>query len=111
MEVEWGLLPLGTEARSFLANPLGADVMATISHCEEHHQSEDEEQPIPTRGRVESIVAVYWHTAPRPNEDPRHHYPVPGTGVLEPRETADGWEPENEDGPQFAGYIVKLALP
>ena len=108
-EVEWGLVPVSSESRSYLIDPLGAKVVAGITHCETHHEGEDDEQPIPTRGRVKSIVAAYWQLAPRRNEDPRVHYPVAGTGILEPRETADGWEPEIEGGSRFEGYIVTLA--
>jgi hypothetical protein len=59
---------------------------------------------------VEAIEAAYWHLAARPGKDPRVLYPVEGTGVLERRATADGWEPERADGRKFEGYIVTLTL-
>ena len=98
---------------SYLSRALGADVANRITHSETHHQSEDDEPPVPTRGRVESIEAAYWDLAPRPGDaqrimDQRIMYPVEGTSVLEPRTTADGWEPERTDGREFEGYIVTL---
>ena len=39
---------------------------------------------------------------------PRVMYPDGGTGVLESRQDADGWEPENT-AMDFGGYIVELA--
>lgn len=108
-DVEWGLLPVSSEAGEYLIEPLGGEVVASITHCETHHEGEDDPQPVPTAGRVESILAAYWEIAPRPNTDSRVLHPVAGTGVLEPRDTADGWEPEVEGGPRFEGYIVTLA--
>jgi hypothetical protein len=108
-EVEWGLLPASDGDRAYLIEPLGAAVVGGITHCETHHAGEDDEQPVPTRGRVESITAAYWHVAPRAGGDQRVHYPVAGSAVLERRETANGWEPETEGGPRFEGYIVELA--
>jgi len=66
-------------------------------------------EPTPTRARVESIEAVYWERAPRPDEDPVVVYPVAGTGALERRQSFNRWEPETDGGPHFAGYIVELA--
>ena len=108
-EVEWGLTPISPGERSFLLEPLGAEVVDEISHCETHHEdSADDVQPVPARGRVESITAVYWARAPRLGGDPREYHPVAGTAVLERRETADGWEPQAEGGPCFEGYLVEL---
>jgi hypothetical protein len=108
--VRWGLVPSTEESRTFLAGPLGEELSAAITHYETHHeQADDPLQPLPTRGRVESIQAVYWMRAPRSGENPRALWPVEGTAELRSRDQADGWEPESEDGPSFEGYIVELA--
>lgn len=106
-EVEWGLLP--ARDRSYLARPLGQALADSITHFETHHEGVHEEQPMPTPGRIESILAAYWQLAPRPSEDPRVVYPVAGTAVLEARDSADGWEPEKGDGVRFEGYIVAVS--
>jgi hypothetical protein len=108
-KVEWGLLPVSDDSRAYLGEPLGAEVVGGITHCETHHEGDDDEPPVPTRGRVESITAAYWYVAPRPGGDQRVHYPVAGSAILEERDKADGWEPEIEGGPRFEGYIVELA--
>src|SRR3954453_6045775 len=46
-EVEWGLLPMSGESRSYLKDPLGTDVVAEITHREAHHEGEDDKQPLP----------------------------------------------------------------
>lgn len=110
-EVEWALTPMLPEERSFLVEPLGSEILDGISHCETHHDHpHDEPRPIPTRGRVESIEAVYWTRAPRPGQDRHVVYPVEGSAVVVKRETVDGWEPEDEGGLRHEGYIVDLAL-
>jgi hypothetical protein len=107
-EIEWGLLP--ETDRSYLTGALGIDVANSITHFETHHQLEDDEQPVPTKARVESIEAAYWRLARRSGEDPRRLYPVEWTCHLELRDTADGWEPERDDGRRFEGCIVTLTL-
>ena len=69
-EVEWGLVPVSSESRSYLLDPLGAEVVAGITHYQTHHEGEDDERQL-TRGRVESIVAAYWQVAPRRNQQIR----------------------------------------
>jgi hypothetical protein len=94
---------------SFFIEQLGNEFGDWISHCETHHyRPDDDPQPVETRGRVRFITAVYWARASQPGEDPRAQYPVPGTSVLETRDSADGWEPEDDDGPRLEGYIVEL---
>src|SRR3954464_2906586 len=63
-EVAWGLVPLPTDDQ-YLVGVLGAEVAAGLTHRETHHADEDE-RPVPTRVRIESISAVYWHEAPGP---------------------------------------------
>jgi hypothetical protein len=105
-EVLWPVVPASDVTGSWLAEPLGKEVARAITHYETHH----DEEPAPTiRARVVSIDAVYWELAPRPSEDPGVRYPVPKTGVLERRQSADGAELEIDGGPSFAGYIVELA--
>ncbi len=105
-EVLWDLVPADDEFRSWLGTPLGAAVVGSITHYETHHGNGKDVNPTSTRGRVDSIDAVYWQLAPRPGGDPRVLYPVAGTGALESRERADGREPETDGGPSFGGYIV-----
>ena len=107
-EVEWGLLTADDDFREWIESPLGAELAESITHYEAHHQGDDDPQPTPTRGRVESIAAVYWRLAPLSGSDARIMYPVFDTAVLERREQADGWEPEVDGGPSFHGYIVEL---
>jgi hypothetical protein len=107
-EVEWGLMPLSSEDRLFLIEPLGAETVDGLTHVETHHEdARDPVQPVRVRARVEAISAVYWARAPHSGDDERVLYPVSGTAVLESRETADGWEPEH-DALRFEGYIVEL---
>jgi hypothetical protein len=110
-EVEWGLTPVSADARSFLAEPLGTEIVDQLTHFETHHEgASDQTQAALTHGRVESIQAVYWQRAPRSGGDPRVVYPVAGTALLKMRETANGWEPDNDrDKLGFEGYIVELS--
>jgi hypothetical protein len=108
--VRWGLVPATEESRTFLAGPLGRELADAITHCETHHEQPDDPlQPVPTRGRVEAIQAVYWMLAPRSGENPRALWPVDGTAEFQSRDMADGWEPESENGRSFHGYMVELA--
>ena len=107
--VDWALTPISAEATSFLAKPLGADVVDGISHYEGHHPDEDEPARTLTRGRVESIKAVYWGLDRRPGEAPVYD-PRPLSAVYESRDSADGSDPdEREGGLRFSGYIVELS--
>ena len=109
--VLWGLVPASEQFKSELAKQLG-EVADRLTHCETHHDMDDEIRPIPIRGKVEGIYAVYWIRESQ-RDDPRVYESVPGTGVLESRETANGWEPEDETTSSrvrtFEGYIVELA--
>jgi hypothetical protein len=107
-EVLWDVLPTPPQHKPYLSELLGPELAGTIDFREEHHE-DPRFQPrlVPTRGRVESIAAVYCQRAPRAGEEPRELFVVPGTTVLEQRERADGWEPEG-DGLRFEGYVVEL---
>lgn len=110
-DVEWILVEADDAARASFGKTLGPEIGQSITHWETHHQDDDEERLAATRACVESITAVYWRYAPRTGADERVLHPVAGTGVFEPRTGADGWEPESDAGPSFAGYIVDLSPP
>ena len=110
-DVIWGLVPASEALKRELGKQLGDEVAAEITHYETHHEDDDEVRPSPTRGRIEAIHAVYWTRAAAP-EAPQVYESVPGTGVLEERDNADGWESDDEAGNRlrsFEGYIVTLA--
>jgi hypothetical protein len=121
-EVEWRLNPVSPDERSFFAGPLGDEVASSITHSENHH-SGDRVAPETTRGRVDSITAVYWRVGPRPGENPRVPnilYPLGGSALLEERDSTNGGErprrsrsrlnlwPKRFKHTTFAGYIVDL---
>ena len=111
-DVEWRLNPVSADERSWFAEPLGDDIAASITHCENHHSGAGRVSPDLTRGRVESITAVYWSVGPRPGKDKRHPdnalYPVVGSALLEERDTGTGSEPKPFKDASFPGYIVEL---
>ncbi len=57
-------------------------------------------------GTVRSIDAAWCRFAPR-GWDILSFYPVPGTTLIEPRTTADGWE-EEARRVFLVGYLVTL---
>jgi hypothetical protein len=67
-EVAWRLNPVSADERSWFAEPLGDGIAASITHCENHHSGAGRVSPDLTRGRVESITAVYWSVGPRPGK-------------------------------------------
>jgi hypothetical protein len=60
----------------------------------------------PFRVGVLSIQAVTHQVTPRPGEDPRTYYPVPGTAVLTEVEESAPWF--ESGGLTFAGYLIDL---
>jgi len=124
-EVEWRVNPVSPDTRTFFAGPLGDEVASSITHFENHH-SGDRIAPETTRGRVDSITAVYWRVEPHPGESslaPNALYPVGGSALLEERDSTNGrerprrsrfrvnlWQKRFDDM-TFAGYIVDLAPP
>jgi hypothetical protein len=98
--VTWQCGPTDGE---WLTGVLGPELARTVTHHEEHHGGEDTQ---PLVGTVQSIRAVCHDLAPRPGENPRVMYSVPGTTVLTEVETADGWF--KGDKGHFAGYLIEL---
>jgi hypothetical protein len=88
---------------------LDSSIAASITHHEVHHAQDPSLLGV-TRGVVRSIDAVYCRYA----LDGRAASPVPGSGELRPRLSADGWEEETTDDewvePRFVGYLVQLEL-
>ena len=101
--VSWKLSPKVDS--DFLANVVGLEVVNTLTDAYENPgDMPDETQPTP--GTITSIRAAFCEYAPVPT-DSRSLYPLAGSGVLEPRSGADGWEPES--GPRrFVGYVVEV---
>jgi hypothetical protein len=109
--VTWGLLPASEHLTSELANQFGEGVARKLTHYETHHEMDGDPEAIPTRGGVEAIDAAFCVVEADP-DNPQFYEPVPDSGVLEPRQSANGWEPEDEPGGKryrtFSGYIVTL---
>jgi hypothetical protein len=109
--VMWGLLPASAHLRSALAVEFGEGVAQQLTHYETHHEIDGDPETVPTRGRVEAIDAAFCVLEARP-DNARFYEPIAGSGVLESRQSADGWEPEDEPGGKryrrFSGYIVTL---
>ncbi|MFG1925415.1 DUF6578 domain-containing protein [Cryptosporangium sp. NPDC048952] len=102
-EVSWTLQDADDE---WLANILGDDAARGVTKAEEHHGGVPDDAPA-TTGRVAAIKAVHHRYAPKPGDDPRARYVVPGSGVVTTIESADGWTPDQGEL-SFAGYIVDL---
>jgi hypothetical protein len=88
--------------RDYLSVVVGEKMAAEITHYEDHHDVSDGGTTLIV-GTVRTIEAVSCRFAV---QGPAFH-PVPGTAVIEPRSSADGWE--KEDGElNFLGYIVTI---
>ena len=102
--------------RAFLDGVLGADVVDTITDWEEHHGGDDEAVELhDLHGAVRSIDAVFCRYTPPDGE--RISMPIDGSGQLEPRTSADGWEhdidpevpaAESTLDHDFIGYLVDI---
>jgi len=105
--VTWTTFEASTAAKQEFAELFGPEG-AQVTDIEAHHGPLHDDQPTraQTTGTVTAIKAVYWPRGLRHGES---GYPVTGRATLEPRISADGWEPEEEAGPSFHGYIVDLA--
>lgn len=101
--VEWSAYPVTD--RDWYSGFLDAELVATITDHEEHHS--DVSQLARLRGVVESIGAVFCHY----RLVGQMATPIAGSGFVEQRDSADGWEMEGElgEGPTFAGYLVMVA--
>lgn len=108
----------GDVDRDWLAQVLDTAVVDSITDREEHHGGEDEPVELhELHGIVRSIDAVFCrYTAP---DGDRISVPVGGSGRLEPRTSADGWEHDVDPevpaaepalGHDFIGYLVDLDL-
>jgi hypothetical protein len=105
--VTWNLDP--SVDSQWLTPVLGDEEAAKITHQETHHGPEPEDRTtIPTHGVVKSIRAVFCRYAPRPDQDQTVRYPVPGTSIVEPRDSADGRDDREDDELRLCGYIVEL---
>lgn len=100
--VEWTTVRV-TDPADY-AELLDAETAASITDHEEHHTDRPTDlQHI--RGLVRQIDAVYG----RYRLDGQTALPVPGSGVLAPRTSVDGWEDDDSgDGPRFVGYLVRV---
>jgi len=103
-QVSWTLLPSNASwLRPLL--PAGTDV--TIDAAEERH-GDAPDGTAATAGTVSAITAIHHRYAPKPGEDARTLYPVPGSAALSAITSADGWTPDDGDL-RFVGYLVRLA--
>jgi hypothetical protein len=96
-------------AYDFLCQVIGSELTAKITDAEDHHQAIVTDD-IATCGTVTSIEAAFCSFAPKPDDPTAGRpilQPVQGTGELEARETADGWEQETERR-RFVGYLVTI---
>jgi len=104
--IEWNVHAVAD--REYLAAVLGEDEAGRVTDAEDHHDVDERPSHL-ARGVVRSIDAVFCEYAPR-TAGSRELFVVPGTGVLEPRETADGWEGREKVGAgrKFIGYLVNV---
>jgi len=131
-EVEWYLFPLSHEERVYNLEPLGEELLGSITHStspDELIPAKKRSEAVRTRGRVESLSAVYfrWVRIPwwRRRSDqpglgssvlkigtwlgPRTYRPVVGSAVLEARERPDFRPASDPDLGGLEGYIVDLS--
>jgi hypothetical protein len=92
--------------RVALAQTLGPETAARLTHAEDHHGALPE-GTAPTTGTVRTISAAFCRYAVRDEERDAVGHPAPGTTVLKRRTDADGREPDSRELP-FVGYVVEL---
>jgi hypothetical protein len=105
--VEWTLYE--ESDRDWLTSVLGEDLAQQVTHGEEHHGGVPDDLATAV-GEVTRIRAVRNRFGPDPNSVSAAapvHVPIPGTGLVEDVEDADGWFPEEGDL-HFNGYLVDL---
>lgn len=100
--VSWSTIPV--DDHSWYAQFLDPDVAAAITDREEHHS--DASRLNQLARLVREIDAVFC----RYQDDNSAALPVGGSGELEPRSTADGWEDDDAlgIGRSFVGYLVTV---
>lgn len=109
-EVEWDIWPFPEEWPG-VVEPLGEELLSTITHYafpdDGRTPANQLERAVRTRGRVESIGAVYFKWV-RTHRWGRDYRPVTGSAWLEPR---DEPFPELTNDPlrKLAGFIVELS--
>jgi hypothetical protein len=101
--VRWWLQPVQDD--DYLRQVLG-DLATSVTHAEEHH-SEKLERADRTEATVVAIRAVHCRFSTPAGSTDRMRYPVEGSLNLRQVDTADGWEPEDDDS-QFVSYVVDL---
>lgn len=100
--VSWTLRPADPE---WLEAVLGADAAGEVDAAEEHHAVGTDAET--TDATVESIMAVHCRYAVPTGAQTQAGYPVHGSGVLTPTDSATGWTPNTGDL-RFVGYLVRL---
>ncbi len=90
----------------FLSAFLPEAEVTTISHAEERHADRDQGL-VQVEGEARCIWAVYGaYELSTPSS--RTLVPVSASGVLEPRNSATGWEDDSPHDKTFLGYIVEI---
>lgn len=89
----------------FLADVLGDEVSARVTHREDHHGGVPEDT-LPVEGVVRSILAVGSRDGVRPD---RHGGVSPrrGTGTVTSVTSARGQDPDRP-GARLVGYVIEL---
>ncbi|KSW14090.1 DUF6578 domain-containing protein [Cellulomonas sp. B6] len=101
--VEW---QCGEPDHDWLANAVGPDVAAGITHAEEHH-GDPSDTGATVRGTVTGLDAAFCRFGPTEAGGSVLH-PVRGSGSLRPVTTATGRE-QDAPGTSLIGYVVDLA--
>ena len=94
--------------RDFLGQVLGAAEASLLTDAEDHHETLSTNTEL-TVGTIRSIRASFCDFAPRAGSGQTTRYPVVGSGTVEGRASADGWEPEGDDR-RFVGYVVAVEV-
>jgi hypothetical protein len=131
-EVEWDVFPLQHDERMYDLEPLGAELLDSITHTtspDEHITAKERQRAVRTRGRVESLSAVYFRWVRtswwRRRSDqlvlgssvltintwlgPRTYRPMVGSAVLEAREWPDIRPASDPELGKLERYIVELS--
>ena len=103
-DVSWSVWPVADS--SWYAEFLDPETANSITDHEDHHPDEDAELG-QVRGVVLLIDAVFCRYAVGRDGGAT---PIEGSGFLEPRTSADGWEAEDDlgVGRTFMAYLVNV---